>query len=458
MRRVLSLILAVSVMLSVFSVSVSATENIETAPMEKVKIELEPCFGDYEIVPSEVDMLAANKDIHESNNSFANATLRDLHKEGDDISKIDMTLGGTIHRETWLFGLIERKVDEDYYRFDFKGQATVRIKLDDIPLYCDYEMEVWHFKNEKKVTMDDIEKVYDSCNVGVTPEEIVCTLEAGTYYVRIYSYNETYNDSESYSLSIKGKYTFENLSIDEMQRSGAVAAIWRSDFDLCGIKPFTTNSEVTVGYRNHATFSSEDAFANPYFSHFYIKERIEQASIYFWGVNTRMTIADALREHIEVAEAEISSLGKIKLVVDCVSNGVEIIYQLKTFDVSTGMQLMVSQIGGTPGALIKTFFPVDSWIANKNDFLAYLRYLYNGVQAGPNTSETEVVRITSSYIITTDYDTSQIQYFNMDYTPQDIILGSLYMDDYIYGNSEYSYSYGQVYAVYDLGDIEQILY
>lgn len=457
MKKLLAFLLIVTVLVSILSVTAYAVDRIETAQVEKVIIEQPPCFGDYEVIPPEVSILAVNRDIHESNNSFSYATLRPVELDEKNPKKFKVIAGGTIHRETWLFGLIERKVDEDYYRFDLQGEATVRIILEDIPQYCDYEMELWHFKNEKFVTIEDIERVAYSCNIGVTPEEIVCTLPAGTYYIRIYSYNETYNDTESYSLSVKGQYTYQDVSISTLQNSGAVAAIWRSDFDLCGIKPFTTNSEVTVGYRNHSTFNEEDAFANPYFAHFNTNERIEHASIYFWGVNTRKDIADELKKHIDAVEAEISSLSNVKLIVDCVSTITETIYQIVTIDVSTGKQLMLSLVDGTPGALIKTFFPADSWIANKNDFLAYLRYLYNGVQAGPNTSETEVIRISSSYIITTDYDTSQIQYFNMDYAPQDIILGSLYMDDYIYGNSEYSYSYGHIYTVYDLEDIEQIL-
>ena len=137
-----------------------------------------------------------------------------------------------------------------------------------------------------------------------------------------------YNDTESYSLSVIGRYTYQDVSISTFQNSGAVAAIWRSDYDLCGIKPFTTNSEVTVGYRNHSTFNEEDAFANPYFAHFNTNERIEHASIYFWGVNTRKDIVNALKKHIDTVEAKISSLGEVKWVIDGISNGAELVYQL----------------------------------------------------------------------------------------------------------------------------------
>ena len=455
MKKVLSLILAVSILLSVFSISVSATENIETAPMEKVKIELEPCFGDYEIIPSEVDMLAVNKDIHESNNSFANATFRTPKLNDSNPQKFEITVGGTIHRETWLFGLIQRKVDEDYYRFEIQGEATVRITLDDIPLYCDYEMELWHFKNEKFVTMEDIEMVDYSYKVGVTPEEIVRTLPAGTYYIRVYSYNETYNDAESYSLLVKGQYTYQNMSVNDLQNSGAVAAIWLSDFNPCGINPFTTKSEVTIGYRNHAIFNEEDAFANPYYEHLLTNNRIEQASIYFWGVNTRKAVADAIKAMSEVTERELKNNEKVKLRIDRTTAGAEIAYQLFTTNIATELLILNYLMGGTPSAIMNMLFPMEEWIADKEDFLWYLRYLYNGIN--PGSSETDVVRITVSYIIETAYDSSQIQYFIADYTPQDIVLGSLYTKDEIYAISEYSYTYGKIYAAYNFNDIEEII-
>lgn len=118
---------------------------IESEPITNIKSISAPCYGEYELAKDHeengiLNTSASSGDKYESNNSFKNATSVGYVPNG---APYDYGYGvqGTLHRETWFFGLIEKDIDEDYYRFDLFGEATIKITLNDIPTDCDYDID-----------------------------------------------------------------------------------------------------------------------------------------------------------------------------------------------------------------------------------------------------------------------------------------------------------------------------
>lgn len=452
--------MAVSILLSLCSVYVSAADSLDIETMEKIKLKREPCFGDYEIIPNEVDVLASNPDVHESNNSFLEATI--LHDSPESSNENNLgyseTIYGTIHQETWLFGLFKKDVDEDYYRFDIFGEAIVEITLDDIPLYCDYDIELWQFKNIKNAKKNDIEMIDDSFQPGVNAENITLILQPGTYYVWVYSYNESFDESKSYSLSVDVDYTVQNASISGMRSNGATAAIWVSDYDPFGIEPLTLMTKESVGFQNYSGFNQINYFANPYFDNFFQAERISHVELYVWGSATRNELFDLLEEYIDTINQSIEGDRKIKAWLNfgsMIGNVVDL--TLNFVDIDAGVSYMYSSTTGIGGSLIQALFPVDEWIATKSDVILYFRTLQAALEAIEGvSSDQEVVRISVSYsLIEIAYD-SRWDYW-IDFTPAAITNRYLYSGDTIYGASELSFTNGKIYSIIDGQDIDNAL-
>lgn len=135
----------------------SVGDVLESEEIETIE-EKTPCYGEYQILSNEGEIMplaADKKDQYESNNSFAAATKLNSQPSGRPVS-FTVTRYATLHRESWLWGLIKRGVDEDYYRFDLFGNASVTISLDNIPSGCNYDIKLYQYDNERYAGEQDI--------------------------------------------------------------------------------------------------------------------------------------------------------------------------------------------------------------------------------------------------------------------------------------------------------------
>jgi hypothetical protein len=94
---------------------------------------------------------------------------------------------------TDVFGLINVKGDNDYYRFSITNQGSVTISLTSLP--ADYQLSLLDGSGRLLLT---------SGNTGTTNETISTNLSAGTFYVRVFPRNNgAFNANSCYTLRVQ---------------------------------------------------------------------------------------------------------------------------------------------------------------------------------------------------------------------------------------------------------------
>jgi len=105
------------------------------------------------------------------------------------------TSGGaaTIPFNTDIKGLISPSGDNDYYRFVITTGGTATITLTTLP--HDYDIRLYSSNGTTQLAI--------SQNGGTSSETITRTYTAGTYYVRVYGYNNANNPTVCYTLKVQ---------------------------------------------------------------------------------------------------------------------------------------------------------------------------------------------------------------------------------------------------------------
>ena len=104
------------------------------------------------------------------------------------------TVGGApqIPLNTNITGLISPSGDNDYYRFVVTTGGTISITLSTLP--ADYDVRLYNSTGTTQVGI--------SQNGGTGTETINYTAAAGTYYVRVYGYNNANSATQCYTLRV----------------------------------------------------------------------------------------------------------------------------------------------------------------------------------------------------------------------------------------------------------------
>lgn len=111
---------------------------------------------------------------------------------------------------TDIKGLISPSGDNDYYRFTITTGGTATITLSTLP--ADYDMRLYSSNGTSQLAI--------SQNGGTTTETITRTYTAGTYYVRVYGYQNANNATNCYTLRVQtGTATRETPLITEAKVS-----------------------------------------------------------------------------------------------------------------------------------------------------------------------------------------------------------------------------------------------
>lgn len=97
----------------------------------------------------------------------------------------------TIPFNTDVNGLISPSADNDYYKFVITTGGTITVTLGTLP--ADYDLRL--YRNNSQVAI--------SQNSGTTGESINYTATAGTYYARVYGYNNANNAGLCYTLRVQ---------------------------------------------------------------------------------------------------------------------------------------------------------------------------------------------------------------------------------------------------------------
>lgn len=105
------------------------------------------------------------------------------------------TAGGaaTIPFNTDIKGLISPSGDNDYYKFVITSGGTATITLSTLP--ADYDVRLYSSNGTTQLA--------SSANGGTNNETITRTYTAGTYYVRVFGYNNANNATNCYTLKVQ---------------------------------------------------------------------------------------------------------------------------------------------------------------------------------------------------------------------------------------------------------------
>lgn len=125
------------------------------------------------------------KDSYESNDTFASATSLTLNS-----SKT---------------ATINHPDDVDFYKFTISGENYVDVLLSGIPSGCVYDMAVYNGRGDSYLLT--------TVTGSGTTREYTATLNSGTYYVKIYSRNQSTYGSSKYTIKAYASAT-RNLTLD----------------------------------------------------------------------------------------------------------------------------------------------------------------------------------------------------------------------------------------------------
>ncbi|MBL7703220.1 MAG: M36 family metallopeptidase [Ferruginibacter sp.] len=111
-----------------------------------------------------------------------------------DVSTNGTSAGAaTIPFNTDIKGLISPSGDNDYYRFVITTGGTATITLSTLP--ADYDLRLYSSNGTTQLAI--------SQNGGTTSETITRTYTAGTYFARVYGYNNANNATSCYTLRVQ---------------------------------------------------------------------------------------------------------------------------------------------------------------------------------------------------------------------------------------------------------------
>jgi hypothetical protein len=102
---------------------------------------------------------------------------------------------GTIH------DVSETDKDVDYYKFTTKAKKTVSLKLYNIPSGTDYDLKLYTYSNGFLGIGSSSTQIASSTKGGNSSEEIIVVLEAGEYFIKVYSFSGM--SSSKYTLSTR---------------------------------------------------------------------------------------------------------------------------------------------------------------------------------------------------------------------------------------------------------------
>ncbi|MGM9813695.1 MAG: hypothetical protein ACI32C_02135 [Candidatus Enteromonas sp.] len=417
---------------------------------------------------SETRSADAIKDQYEYNDTIIAAKIISPTYDGTySPTSYSVSLDATLHRNEWLWGLIKREVDVDYYEFQVYGKADVTIELSNIPSGCDYDMGLFEHSNDRYTTSEDVNLIDIGQKGSNQQEKISKLIFPGIYYIKVYSFNDSFNAQEEYHLSLDVNYRSENISISNLRYvKGVGAALWVSDYDPFKIQPFTSSGRSEVGYITSSEYYTAFKFGNPIFEYIRDGGKILHASLYIWDLGLRRQLYEIVKDAIEILKTEIGSKEKIKATFNVAGEMVNDIFTVTgigmTFVPTTNTSAAVSFAVDAVASLVPSLLSCiceaimpESKIDEAKDYLSYLQVLEAALECNSSTSDQEVVRIDSSYdiklesvpgIIHTNYD--------IDFTPT-IQDRYLYDSDTITSFSSEAKFNGTVYPLKTLDDIQK---
>lgn len=270
--------------------------NGSLATKDYLDAELKPIV---ESTPSVTYSTSSYTDSYENNDDFKNAAslkngaLGPIGGQG--IEHIDVR--GTITEKTsewWLFS--SKYIDKDFYSYDVTSKGSLIVGLT-VPDDVDYDVRLFKCPNGLDEGYGDLDfneadsLVAEGKSGGVgESESFFVDVEPGTYYIVVYSYQDTYfNESEPYTLSIAEEADMSSFNVVEAKEDGSLGAVWVSDY-----KPADLDPSCNVFEEGDNRVALKNIEENPLL--FHLSERfdgsnsITYSTIYVWNKDLRYVL------------------------------------------------------------------------------------------------------------------------------------------------------------------------
>lgn len=408
----------------------------------------------------------SNKDSYENNNSFKNATLLSNEPEKNEMpGNYSVSIEATLHKDPWFY-LFWRDIDEDYFRFDVYGNASVSIILSNIPATVDYDLELYMHDNTSGAGFESTEMIseLEGCQgkYGVT-ESITKKLGPGTYYARVFPCGEdSYDAINKYNLKISVNYLDrESVSIQDLRyNKGCKAALWMSDFNPVGIKPFSTLDKELI-----ATYPGPQiggVGCNPLLKYVYNNHTVEHASLYLWDNEICSFIHNQLKDNIlpnliaiqkEYDKGRLNWETKFEII-----NGVNTLVSISLLFLPSGYSIPkvigAIQIFGPPTFefIIRALFP-EYWDTHLSIVIGHVEDIIRVLAVkGNSTDDSQVIKISSVYTTIGETTPSSVINYYAHFDLELPIKDFIYHKDMIPTFNERSYVYGHIYGIRDSQD------
>lgn len=445
MKKIFSLLIVLVTMFLVIFSFPETQVHAETSEDTTVDGYILPAFGEDEPIYSGDEALS-DKDDLEKNNSFKKATDISVHssEQPDDDTQ---SINATLHDVNWFFG-IWRTVDQDYYRLDVFGDAHITITLN-VPSNVNYNIDLWKHSDSTNSgwTTTHVLPMASGVDGGVGGTDRITIngssteiLTAGTYYIRVYSYNEIYASGDEYTLTYDLDYRPQATQYISQMRfnKGAKAAIWKSDFNPYGYNSYQLEGELDVSSAKVPIHNTINSYATSY--------GVVNSVLYVWDVEWRYDMYLYLNEIIPSLEEVNNKNQQVRVILESIQNGGELVgLGLNIVGLSTG-QPIVSGIGDIISlstdigvTLTKLLFP-EIWETTLQDAINYFIMLRNILQCDRTMIDsTEVVAIRCKY----KYNNGSISFMPAINSSEIFIHESDLIPAY---NSE-SHTYGKTYPL-----------
>lgn len=403
MKKIFSLLITfITVFLIVFGFSkthVHAESSEETSDDGYIL----PVFGEDEPIYSGDEALS-DKDDYEKNDSFKKATDISVHS-ADQPDDDTQSINATIHKVNF-FASIWRKADQDYYRLDVFGDAYITITLS-VPSNVNYNIDLWKHTDSPNSGWSNTHilpmKSGTDGGVGANDKIIINDsspeiLTAGTYYIRVFSYNEIYNSGNEYTLTYDLDYCPQEIQYVSQMRfdKGAKAAIWKSDFNPYGYNSYNLGGELDVSSSKVPIHNTINSYATSY--------GVVNSVLYVWDVEWRYDMYLYLNEIIPLLENVNNKNQRVRVILEETENGAEllglglnIVGLLTEQPIVSGIGEIISLSTNIGVTLTKLLFP-DIWETTLQDAINYLIMLRNVLHCDRTmVDSTEVIAIRCKY-------------------------------------------------------------
>lgn len=415
----------------------------------------------------------SSDDSYENNDTFINATnMYSVGYYGSGITKMWAWCNATISKkEEGALWWKKTYIDKDFYSFDMACEGTLEVSLTNVPSNCDYDIRLYKLNDGLSANAGALNfKNYIAFSANGTGQDelISAHLTVGTYYVCVYSFQDsTYDNDNPYKLLLtetadnSGKNS--SYYIDTAMLDGDIGALWVSDYKPLGITPVNINKD-----DSKFEFSNYDVY--PFIRHLsdnYEDRGINYAIFYVWNLSTRayissmaQAILNSLLNYSNWANDSIDtfsvSLSKASLrltvggfLIDTINESL-ISQTAKDLLSSLGFLINVAGFGLSLVSFVTSFLLENQFQISRKNLIEYLVNIKSAFEIGKGSNEFQTIMLKFKYRF------SEKKY--IDWSPRyELGESNMYGEDYLLTQVEGSGINGKITGIKNVSELNSFL-